>query len=262
MAATGYEPLNTLKPVADDLWIIDGPAILHRKVPFPTRAVVIRLKGGALWVQSPTELTPELQAELNALGPVAHLIVPNRNHVSHLNAWQAAFPEARTCAPPGVVEWVAKRGGETLKVDAGIDRDASGADTPWGAEIDTLLVSGIRGFHEVVFFHRASRSLILADFIQALETANLPVRVRPRVWISGIDDVNATMPPSLRRLFLDKAALAEDIEQMIAWRPRRILLSHGRWFDSNGVGELQRAFGTILKQHRWTRISKGMSRMP
>ena len=33
MAGT-YEPLNTLKPVAEDIWIVDGPAIRFYGMPF------------------------------------------------------------------------------------------------------------------------------------------------------------------------------------------------------------------------------------
>ena len=47
---TGYEPLNTLKPVGKDLWLIDGPAIRFYGMPFSTRATVIRLADGGLWV--------------------------------------------------------------------------------------------------------------------------------------------------------------------------------------------------------------------
>lgn len=60
--ATGYEPLNTLKPVADDIWLIDGPAVRFYGMPFPTRATVVRLANGDLWVHSPTELSDGLRA--------------------------------------------------------------------------------------------------------------------------------------------------------------------------------------------------------
>jgi len=53
-----YPPLNTLKPVADEVWIVDGPMIRFGipgfKMPFPTRATIIRLAGKDLFVHSPT----------------------------------------------------------------------------------------------------------------------------------------------------------------------------------------------------------------
>jgi hypothetical protein len=48
-----YEPVNTLKPVAPALWIVDGPVVrmaagLGLSAPFPTRMTVVRLPDGTL----------------------------------------------------------------------------------------------------------------------------------------------------------------------------------------------------------------------
>jgi hypothetical protein len=33
---------------------------------------------------------------------------------------------------------------------------------------------------------------------------------------------------------------------MIAWNPERVVLAHGKWFDTEGVAELRRAFRWVL----------------
>lgn len=47
-----YHPLNTLKPVADDIWIADGGIVRMDmgllRAPFSTRMTVIRLADGTL----------------------------------------------------------------------------------------------------------------------------------------------------------------------------------------------------------------------
>ena len=52
-----YPPLDALKPVADDLWIVDGPIIRFGlkwlKMSFPTRMTLIRCDGD-LFIHSPT----------------------------------------------------------------------------------------------------------------------------------------------------------------------------------------------------------------
>jgi hypothetical protein len=52
-----YPPLNTLKWVVENLWIVDGPIIRFGmpwpKLPFPTRMTVIRCRGGDLFIHSP-----------------------------------------------------------------------------------------------------------------------------------------------------------------------------------------------------------------
>lgn len=97
----GYDPLNTLKEVVPDIWVIDGPEIRFYGMPFSTRATVVRLKSGEIWVHSPTKLTEGLKAELLALGPVGHLVAPNWIHYAYVTEWQAAFPAAKAWAAPG-----------------------------------------------------------------------------------------------------------------------------------------------------------------
>ena len=72
-----YQPINTLKLVREQLWVVDGPivrmAFPGASIPFATRMVVVRLANRDLLVWSPTELDDMLRAEIEALGPVRHL---------------------------------------------------------------------------------------------------------------------------------------------------------------------------------------------
>jgi len=254
---TGYEPLNTLKPVAEGLWLIDGPAIKVMGFPFSTRATVARLQNGDLWVHSPTHLTDTLRAELDDIGPVRHLIAPNQFHYAYAGDWLAAFPEAQFWAAPGVVGRAVKHG---LTLPVGQPLQADQAEIPWADQLDQLIARGSKWHNEAVFFHRASETLILTDLLQAFETAKLPAHCRPWVWFNGTEDADGRMPPIIRRSFRDKNALGEDIEQMIAWGPRRIIISHGKWYERDGVGELQRAYRKLLRDRQWTRAFDEMEK--
>lgn len=245
---TGYEPLNTLKPVAEGLWVIDGPAVKSFGFPFSTRATVVRLESGELWVHSPTELTSSLRTELDALGPVRHLIAPNNLHFVHVNAWVAAFPEATFWAAPDVHERAAKNG---LHLPEAAPLSWDRAEPDWEGQLDQLIVRGSSFHKEAVFFHRASRTLIVTDLIEAIDTAKLPAHCRPFVWLNGIDNTDGKMPPLLRWTYKNKAALAEDIETLVNWKPRRIILAHGDCYEANGAAELQRAFRKLLNARAW-----------
>jgi len=56
-----YSPLNVLKQVDDDIWLVDGPVIGFRylglKLPFPTRMTVVRQSSGEIWLHSPVKLS-------------------------------------------------------------------------------------------------------------------------------------------------------------------------------------------------------------
>ena len=235
---TGYDPLNTLKPVAPGIWIVDGPVIRFYGMPFSTRATVVRLGNGDIWVHSPTCLTEALRAELAALGPVRHLIAPNWIHYAYVAAWQAAFPEAVAWAAPGVAERAARKG-----MTIAFDRDlGDAAEAPWAGEIDQMIVRGSRVHQEAVFFHRGSKTLILTDLIENFEAANLPWWMRIFARLAGIVDPDGQMPRDMRATFRDKAALRAAVERMIGWAPEAVIVAHGRWYRQNGADELRRAF--------------------
>ncbi len=235
----GYEPLNTLKSVAEGIWIVDGPRIHFYGVPFTTRMTVVQLENGDIWLHSPTRPTADLQAQIEALGPVRHLVAPNWIHYAYIAEWQEAYPNARAWCAPGVVER-ARKHGMALHFDAAL------SDTPppaWAGQIDQLIVKGSTTHREAVFFHRASKTLILTDLIENVPARLLSIWIRPLAWLGGILAPNGSMPRDMRHTFHDRAALRVSLRRMIGWAPTRIILAHGDWFRSDGTGELKRAFG-------------------
>jgi hypothetical protein len=142
LAVELYEPINTLKPVGEGLWVADGTVVrmsyLWGSIPFPTRMVVSRLASGDLFLWSPTEPDGGLRAEIDALGPVRHLVSPNKIHYAHIAAWKRIYPEATAWASPGVRERAASRG-----LDAPFDADLG--DLPeeaWRGDLDQLVFRG------------------------------------------------------------------------------------------------------------------------
>lgn len=238
---TGYEPLYTLKPVARDVWIVDGGWIRFYGLTFPTRMTVIRLRDGGLWVHSPVADEDGLTDAVAGLGPVRHLIAPNWIHYAWIPAWQSRFGEALTWGSPGVVTRAAGRG-----VKLHVDQELG--DTPpeaWRGEIDQRLADS--GIHrEVVFFHNASRTLVLTDLIMNFEPAKLPWWMRPIVRLGGIRDPDGRIPRDIAASFRRRPGHLRDLARtMIGWAPERVILAHGRWYDQDGTTELRRAFRKI-----------------
>jgi hypothetical protein len=238
-----YDPVGVLKPVAEGVWIVDGPVIrfgyLGLRFPFPTRMTVVRLADGGLWVHSPTELSSSLKSGVNSLGSVKHLIAPNRIHYWWLGDWAEAFPGAATYAAPGVRKQ-ARRNDRFAGYDADL---APRATYPWSGEIEMLVVPGFY-LTEVVFFHVSTRTLILTDLIQNYEAskiANPFFRFMSR--LAGAVDPDGKMPIDLRSTFLrHRVQMGEAVRTMISWAPERIIIAHGRWYEMNAVAELKRAF--------------------
>jgi hypothetical protein len=139
-----YEPINTLKPVGEHLWVVDGPIVRMAfpggLMPFPTRMVVVRLANGDLFLWSPTEPDDGLRAEVDALGPVRHLVSPNKIHYAHIATWKRAYPGATAWASPGVRERATSR-----RVDVSFDADLGYLpEEAWFGDLDQLVFRGSR----------------------------------------------------------------------------------------------------------------------
>ena len=91
-----------LEQIGEKIWIAEGPTVSFYGFPYPTRMAMVRLDSGDLWVWSPIELDSQLRTEVDDLGPVRHLVSPNKIHHLFLGAWADAWPEARLYASPGL----------------------------------------------------------------------------------------------------------------------------------------------------------------
>lgn len=240
-----YQPINVLKPVADDLWIIDGPlvrmAVGPTSIPFPTRAVVIRLSSGGLWVHSPTAELPEpLCDALDQLGPVSHLISPNALHYAGVPVWRARWPDAIAWSSPGV-----EKRARSQNIDVRFDRALD--DQPpdeWSSSIDQLIFRGSRWIEEVVFLHRPSRTLLLADLIENFELDKVHGSIfKALLRAIGACHPDGRAPLDFRATFVGRKDQARaSFERMRAWEPERVIMAHGRWYERDGGAELDRAF--------------------
>lgn len=239
-----YQPLDTLKGVADNVWLVDGPLIWFGfpwpKMPFPTRMTIVRLTDGALFIHSPTRLTAALKTAIVAIGEPRWLIAPNRIHYWWIPEWKSGFPGAEVYLAPRVKEQAGHR------IDfpfSPLDREQG---YPWDGDIATILVPGSY-MTEADFFHRPSRTLIVADLIENFEPTKNGMFMRLLARIGGCLDPHGGMPRDLRATFSkQKSRFRHAVETMIGWDPERIILAHGRWYEKDGTNELKRAFRWLL----------------
>jgi hypothetical protein len=179
-----YPPLNTLKPVASEVWIVDGPEI---RFGFPSRMTVIRLEDRHLFIHSPTLLTPALKREILGIGTPHWLIGPNRLHYWWIPEWREAYPEAAIYLAPRIR---AQAGG---RIDFPTQKLEGETGYSWDKDIATLAVPG-SFMTEFAFFHRPSRTLVLTDLIENFEPRKLGLVMRFLTWIGGVQDPDGQCP--------------------------------------------------------------------
>ena len=234
-----YQPIDTLKPVADDVWTVDSGPMYGA---LPLRMTVVRLPGGGLLLHSPTRYTSALAKQLEALGPVRALFAPNFAHWVHLRDWQLGCPGVATWAAPGL-----RNRRPVRKAGVVVDHDLTGTPPPeWGGVIALVTVPGGLGFKEVALFHVPSRTLVLADLVQNLEERRLPALLRPLARLAGNLAPNGRAPAHLRLLVRLNGGARRAAEQLVALRPERVLFAHGLPFEGDATAELRRSLGWLL----------------
>jgi hypothetical protein len=142
---------------------------------------VVRLSNGDLFLHSPVKFEERLAKELHGLGTVRHLVSPNQFHYAHIGEWARAFPETISWASPRVRQRARAR---HVDIDFTRDLDAR-AREEWRGEIDQLLFPG-GYFKEFIFFHKASRTLILTDTIINIELDKISEPWRTVTKLSGM----------------------------------------------------------------------------
>lgn len=220
-----------LHQIAPALWEVDAPMNVLG-MALGHRMTVVRLPNGSLWLHSPVAYSELLIDELLELGPLAHIVAPNCMHDTYLNEWFAACPGLQFHAAQGFSEYR-----PDLKFNVFL------GDTPPEAWTDVFTQHLIRGaprLNEIVFLHRASRTLILTDLCFNLGP-EMPLLSRVLLSLNGC---YCRFAPSrlLRSTIKDRPAFRASVDQLLKWDFDRIVLSHGRTIDSGAKQALREAF--------------------
>jgi hypothetical protein len=245
VGASLYEPVNVYKPVGPDIGIVDGPfeyltvGGVRLPLPFTTRMTAVRLWNGDLFLHSPIRFEEALADELRGLGTIRHLVSPNQFHYAHIGEWSKAFPDAVTWASPRVRQRARAR-----NIDVTFRRDLE-ADPPeeWRRDIDQALFPG-GYFKEFIFFHEASKTLIVTDAIINIELDKMPEPWRTATRLTGMYHPRGQVFFGMRLPLLVQRHKANAVFAKIrSWQPERIVLSHGRCFETRADDVIRRIFG-------------------
>lgn len=221
-----------LRSLAPNLWVAE-----RQFRNGPLRMSVIRLRDGSLFLHSVVALDPALRAELDRLGRVAAVVAPNRHHHLFAADYQTGYPDARLYAAPGLAQ---------KRSDLKFAQELSDEAPPeWRAELEQHVFRGAPFLSEVVFFHAASRTLLLTDLAMNIAPGETHGAVRLFFRLVGAE---GRFGPHrlIRWLFIrDRAAARASVERILAWDFERIILTHGHVLESGGREALGKAFAFL-----------------
>jgi len=224
-----------LRELARDIWVVERPQRFYG-IEVGTRMTVMRLADGNLLLHSPVALDAALRRELDAIGRVRYAVAPNRVHHLYAGEVAAAYPQSRLWVAPGL----ARKRPDLVFVDV------LGDDAPpeWRGVVDQVFFRGRPYENEVVFLHRASRTLILCDLAFNFGPRSAaPTRVLMRLIRSYGRFGPSTLDPWLIR---DRRAARESLERILAWDFDRVVVAHGDVLEGGGRDALRRGYAWLL----------------
>lgn len=225
-----------LEPIAEGLWHDQFDLFVPPGLHMRGRMVVARLSDGRLWIWSPIPIDDALAREIRALGEVGHVVAPNALHHLHFAAAVERFPGAQRWIAPALVRKRPDLAGCRSLEDA--------PSSAWAAELEPLRVAGAPKLDEVVFFHRASKSLLVTDLVfNVLEY---------RGWLSGLvfrmvgAHKRLAQSRAMRMLVRDRVAAAASARRILAWDFERVIMAHGEIVDRDARARMTEALRWML----------------
>jgi predicted RNA-binding protein len=167
---------------------------------------------------------------------VKYLVSPTKLHVWRLEAGHELFPDGTLWGPRQIREQFKR-----LPL-AGILGDKPPAD--WMDDLDQLVFKGNLLIEEVFFFHKRSRTLIVADFIQNHRTVAGKVFENTLFKLSGVAYPHGGVPRDIRLTFANRKLARRSLERVLSWDFDRLIIAHGVCI----AGEAKRF---VKKAFRW-----------
>jgi Domain of unknown function (DUF4336) len=215
-----------------NIWTIEAEGCvcyrppMQPRYPYTHRAVVIRLKNDSLFILSPIQLTPDIRADIDRLGAVRYLVSPNHLHHLYLGDWSQAYSDAKLYASPRLA---------SKRKDLTFYKTLS-TDTPepeWAGQIDQCIFGSGNGWiDELVFFHRASRTVIFTDLVMDFN----PIIFSPlsRVTTRWNQMYQHTPRGVQFGHIFDRAFLRNSFKTVQNWEAERAIVAHSPWLCVDG----------------------------
>jgi hypothetical protein len=226
-----------LEEFGPSLYVAEGPTVSFYGFSYPTRMVVVRLSDGDVWVWSPVALTDDLASSVEAIGPVRHIVSPNKIHHLFLKEWSERWPDAQLYAPPGLA---------SRKPEVHFDTELCDVPEPaWITDIDQVIFRGSLAMEEVVFFHRASRTAIICDLIQRHEQDKMSGWKGKLMQLDGLVGEQGSTPREWRASFLRRGPARAARQKLLEWTPTRLLIAHGKCAQTGATEIIRKSLSWI-----------------
>jgi hypothetical protein len=226
-------PHGRLEKLEENLWRVEGAV---PGMPLKRVMTVARLQRGGLVVHNAMALAEETMRELESLGNIEFIIVPNRWHRLDAKAFGTRYPNAQVIAPSGGKK----------KVSEVIDPHGGSELLPSDETVSLVELDGTKG-HEFVMTVRSPSGGTTLVFTDAV--FNMPHLPGAQGFILKHITQSSGGPCVSRvaRLFLikDKRAFASHLERLATPELTRIIVAHHEVISNEPAQTLQKLAASL-----------------
>lgn len=198
-------------------------------VSLNVRSTLVTLSSGLKILISPINFSIEQQSEIQK-NPPDIIVAPNAFH--HLNVPKARslFPLAKTFASPAL---------QKKRADINWDSYLDESTWPYRDELAILQIQGAPKYSEFLFFHKASKTLIVTDLLFNMK--NLTTW-KERLIFGLMGTYNKTAVSRLLLLMTkNQASLKASLIKALEFNFDRLVMAHGDIISENGKEHLSAA---------------------
>lgn len=198
----------------------------------PVTSVALRTSRGVVLI-GPGNKTPAQENEIANLGRVTDVVAPNLLHHLSIHAAQKTFPQATVWGVEGF---------RTKRADVAWDKILNERTWTYHDEIRVIEIKGVPKINECVFFHLASKTLVVTDLFFHLTKAK-----GLGAWII-LQLFGTYRKFGISKFYLrfaeDKSAFRKSLGEIAALDFVNIVMAHGEPVTSNA----RELFETALKE--------------
>ena len=215
---------------AEGLWSVSAP---HRffGLYLGTRMTLVRLPGDNLWLHSVVAIDDILADEIQALGQVRHIVMPDLYHHVYVSDAIQRWPAAKVYAPAAM-----RRKRPELRIDSDLSETP---DPAWCGELTPVHIDG-SALDETVFLHGPSRTLVCADLVENFDSSS-HLATRLYLKAAGLQD-RVAFSRFLRPVYRDRRAARRSLDRLLRLDFDRVVLAHGRVLEHGGSAAVRDAY--------------------
>jgi len=112
----------------------------------------------------------------------------------------------------------------------------------WSADLDQLAFQGNPFGEEIVFFHRASGTVMLDDLIQIHSPRKGHTLSNALLALTGVAAPHGGVPLDMRLTFTQRRLARQALDHLLSWNFDKLIIAHGPCIDHEAKPFVERAF--------------------